>query len=225
MPASTAAKPLIAPSILSADFARLADEIGTVESGGADWLHVDVMDGHFVPNLTIGPPVVASVHKVARVPLDVHLMITDPLRYAKDYAQAGAHVLTFHAEVAAGAKAREVIRAFRGAGVAKVGVALNPSTVPETIGDLLGEIDLVLVMSVFPGFGGQRFMPEVLPKIAWLRAHGFDGLVEMDGGINADTAPACAQAGCQVFVAGSAVFGAKDRAGAIANLRRLSARN
>lgn len=218
-------QPLIAPSLLSADFARLADEIRDVESAGADWLHVDVMDGHFVPNLTIGPPVVASVHKVARLPLDVHLMITEPKRYAKEYAKAGAHVLTFHAEVAAGAAGREVIRAFRGEGVAQVGIALNPSTAPDVIGDLLGEIDLVLVMSVFPGFGGQRFMPEVLPKIAWLRGHGFRGLVEMDGGINADTVRACAQAGCQVFVAGSAVFGAKDRSGAIRDLRKLSVRS
>jgi ribulose-phosphate 3-epimerase len=217
------AEPLIAPSLLSADFANLAGEIAEVERGGADWLHVDVMDGHFVPNLTLGPPVVEAIRKVARVPLDVHLMISEPRRYARDYAKSGAHVLTFHAEVHSGAAARETVRVFRGEGVAKVGVALNPSTPAESIGDLLGEIDLVLVMSVFPGFGGQKFMPEVLPKIAWLRRAGFQGLVEMDGGLNRQTVAACAQAGCQVFVAGSAVFGERDRAGAIGALRALAA--
>ncbi len=215
--------PLIAPSLLAADFARLADEIKDVEACGADWLHVDVMDGHFVPNLTIGPPVVQSIHGAARVPLDVHLMISEPMRYAEAFAQAGAHVLTFHAELApSAARAREIIRCFRQAGVTKVGAALNPDSAPDLLGDVLEELDLVLVMSVFPGFGGQRFMGEVLPKIAWLRQHGFTGLVEMDGGINASTVAACAQAGCEIFVAGSAVFGAKDRRAALSDLRRLA---
>ena len=211
--------PLIAPSLLSADFARLADEIARVERAGADWLHVDVMDGHFVPNLTLGPPVVAAIKAVAQRPLDVHLMIEEPLRYAGEFAAAGAHVLTFHVEVAPGEQGRAVARAFREKGVEVVGVSLNPDTPPEALEPLLDEVDLVLVMSVFPGFGGQRFMPEVLPKVRWLRERGFRGYIEMDGGINARTLPACAEAGTDVFVAGSAVFGASDVAAAIAGLR------
>jgi ribulose-phosphate 3-epimerase len=211
--------PLIAPSLLSADFARLADEVGRVERAGADWLHVDVMDGHFVPNLTIGPPVVAAIKAVAQRPLDVHLMIEEPLRYAGEFARAGAHVLTFHVEVAAGEEGRAVARAFREHGVALVGVSLNPDTPVEALDGLLGEVDLVLVMSVFPGFGGQRFMPEVLPKVRALRERGFRGYIEMDGGINARTLPQCAAAGTDVFVAGSAVFGADDAQSAIAGLR------
>jgi len=210
----------ISPSLLSADFARLADEIARVEAAGADWLHVDVMDGHFVPNMTIVPPVVEAIGKVASRPLDVHLMITDPLRYASHYAKAGAHVLTFHAEVCANAaKAREVARAFKDNGVAKVGVSLNPDTPIERVADYLDVIDLVLVMSVFPGFGGQKFMPEVLPKVRWLRERGFDRDIEMDGGVNAATLPECARAGTNVFVAGSAVFGAKDMTATIASFR------
>jgi len=211
--------PLIAPSLLSADFARLADEVGRVEQAGADWLHLDVMDGHFVPNLTIGPPVVAAIRAVARRPLDVHLMIEEPLRYAGEFARAGAHVLTFHTEVAPGERGREVVRAFRDQGVALVGVSLNPDTPIESVAQLLGEVDLVLVMSVFPGFGGQKFMPEVLAKVRWLRARGWGGLVEMDGGLNARTLPLCAAAGTDVFVAGSAIFGSGDLGATIAGLR------
>src|SRR5262245_53219413 len=160
----------IAPSLLSADFARLAEEVAAVEAGGADWHHVDVMDGHFVPNLTLGPPVVERIRAVAKKPLDVHLMITEPARYAEAFARAGAHVLTFHLELCADdAAARKVIRRFREVGVPAVGVALNPDTPVERLAGLLGEVELVLVMSVFPGFGGQKFMPEVLPKVAWLR--------------------------------------------------------
>ncbi len=210
---------LIAPSLLSCDFARLADEIARVEVGGADWLHVDVMDGHFVPNLTLGPPVVAAIHAVARRPLDVHLMISEPARYAGEFARAGAHVLTFHVEAARGEQARDTVRAFRDQGVPLVGVSLKPDTPVSELAPLLPEVDLVLVMSVFPGFGGQRFMPEVLPKVRWLREQGFAGHVEMDGGLNAETVPLCAAAGTNAFVAGSAVFGAKDARSAIAGLR------
>jgi ribulose-phosphate 3-epimerase len=216
---------LISPSLLSCDFARLASEVERVEAAGADWLHVDVMDGHFVPNLTIGPPVVEAIAKVARRPLDVHLMITDPLRYARHYAKAGAHVLTFHAEVCATpSAARDVIRAFRAEGVAKVGVSLNPDTPLERMLDYADELDLVLVMSVFPGFGGQKFMPEVLPKVRALRERGFERDIEMDGGINAATIAACAEAGTNVFVAGSAVFGAPDMAATIRSFKSEAAR-
>jgi ribulose-phosphate 3-epimerase len=215
----------ISPSLLSADFVRLADDIARVEAAGADWLHVDVMDGHFVPNMTIGPPVVEAISKVAKRPLDVHLMITEPLRYAAHYAKAGAHVLTFHAEVCANAAAaREVARAFRDNGVAKVGVSINPDTPVERIADYLDAVDLVLVMSVVPGFGGQKFMPEVLSKVRWLRERGFERDIEMDGGLNDATLPLCAAAGTNCFVAGSAVFGARDMRATIAGFRASAGR-
>ena len=215
----------IAPSILSCDFARIADEIARAEAAGADWLHVDVMDGHFVPNLTIGPPVVESVDKASRVPLDVHLMISDPRRYAEAFAKAGADVLTFHVEVCENASvARDVVRSFREHGVAKVGVALNPNTELERIEPFLEEVDLVLVMSVFPGFGGQKFMPEVLAKTRRLRELGYAGHVEMDGGLNGETLPRCAAAGADVLVSGSALFGAGDMGAAIARFRESAER-
>ncbi len=216
---------LIAPSILSCDFARIGAELARAEAAGADWHHVDVMDGHFVPNLTIGPPVVAAIHKVARAPLDVHLMITEPLRYAAEYAKAGAHVLTFHIETCTNEPAaRQVIAGFRAAGVKQVGVSLNPDTELERILPILDAVDLVLVMSVFPGFGGQKFMPEVLAKTRGLRERGFAGRVEMDGGLNADTIARCAEAGCDTFVMGSALFGAREMQAELARCRDLATR-
>jgi len=207
----------IAPSLLSADFGRLADEVRRVEDAGADWLHVDVMDGHFVPNLTIGLPVVEALKKVARRPLDVHIMISDPLAYARRYVEAGAATLTFHAE--ATKEAGKVIDAIVAAG-GQPAMALNPDTPIERVTPWLDRLSMVLVMSVFPGFGGQKFMPEVLPKLAALRRAGFRGDLEIDGGIGPATIAAAAQAGANVFVAGSAVFGAQDVPARIAELRR-----
>jgi ribulose-phosphate 3-epimerase len=191
-----------------------------VEAAGADWLHVDVMDAHFVPNLTIGPPVVKAISRVATVPLDVHLMISEPARYAEAFVKAGAYVLTFHWEVAPSVEeSRAVIKAFKEAGVEKVGISLNPDTCQEPLVELFDEVDLILVMSVFPGFGGQKFIPEVLDKVRWLRAAGYDGWIEMDGGVSGETIASCAEAGTDVFVAGSAIFGAEDIPGTIEAFR------
>jgi ribulose-phosphate 3-epimerase len=209
----------IAPSLLSCDFARIADEVATVEAAGADWLHVDVMDGHFVPNLTIGPPVVAKIKQVARCPLDVHLMITDPWQYADAFLAAGADVFTFHLEVAERGDGLGLIDKVKRRGV-KVGMALNPDADVARLAPYLPHLDLVLVMSVFAGFGGQRFMPSVLPGARRLRDElGFAGDLEMDGGIDPDTIEQSAAAGVNVFVAGTAIFGVADRAARIRELR------
>lgn len=209
----------IAPSLLSCDFARIGEQIRMVEAAGADWLHVDVMDGHFVPNLTIGPPVVKKMKEVATKPLDVHLMITDPWKYADPFLDAGADVFTFHLEVADRGDAMALIDKIKSRGV-RVGMALNPDADVRRLEPYLASLDMVLVMSVFPGFGGQEFMPEVLDNVRTLRGElGFGGEIEMDGGIAPETISACAAAGTNVFVAGTAIFGADDIPARIADLR------
>jgi ribulose-phosphate 3-epimerase len=216
------AHPLIAPSILSADFARLADETAAVT--GADWLHVDVMDNHFVPNLTLGLPVVESLLKVTDIPMDCHLMIENPGRWAPPYAEAGAHNVTFHAEATDNPIA--VARDIRAAG-AKAGLAVKPGTPIDPYLEILREFDTLLVMSVEPGFGGQKFIPEVLAKVGIARRLVDSGeltvLVEIDGGINEDTIAAAAEAGVDCFVAGSAVYSAEDPAAAVRALRDQAA--
>jgi ribulose-phosphate 3-epimerase len=214
----------IAPSILAADFARLADEAAAV-AGVADWLHVDVMDGHFVPNLTIGLPVVEALLKHAGLPVDCHLMIEDPDRWAPGYAEAGAGNVTIHAE-AASAPVR-TLRAIRAAG-ARAGLAFNPATPVAPYADLLPEIDMLLLMTVEPGFGGQHFLDLVLSKIRVAReliaGHGAAIWLQVDGGVSEETIGRCAEAGADVFVAGSAVYSADDPAAAVRSLRSLAER-
>lgn len=216
--------PLISPSILSADFARLGEEVRAIDAAGADWIHVDVMDGHFVPNLTIGPGVIASIRSWSAKPFDVHLMISPVDPFLAAYAQAGADMITAHPE--AGPHFHRTVQAIRALGK-KAGAALNPST-PETVLDyVLDELDLVLVMSVNPGFGGQSFIDSQLRKIEALRtlvdARGLSTLIEVDGGVNPVTARACVNAGAHALVAGSAVFkgGPEHYAANIAALRGL----
>lgn len=213
---------LIAPSILSADFSRLGEEIRTVEAAGADWIHIDVMDGHFVPNITMGPLVVEAVRRVTKLPLDVHLMIETPDRYIADFARAGADLITVQVETCV--HLHRSVQLIREAGV-RPGVALNPATPLATIEWVLADVDFVLVMSVNPGFGGQQFIPSSLEKIAQLRmmiqTRGLSTLIQVDGGVNAGTIGAVAAAGADVFVAGSAIFGSPDYAATIDSLRRL----
>jgi ribulose-phosphate 3-epimerase len=205
----------IAPSILSADFGRLAEEIKDVEASGCDALHIDVMDGHFVPNLTIGPVVIRWIRKATRLPLDVHLMIDRPSRYLEDFRKAGADWITIHVE--SEKDPGGVLQAIRKSG-AKAGISLRPMTPLGALEPYLSEADLVLVMSVEPGFGGQSFMPEMMEKVKALRLR-YDGLISVDGGVNAETAGQVIAAGSDILVSGTGVFGEKDRRLAIRNLR------
>lgn len=211
--------PIIAPSILAADYARLADQVRAVE-GEADWLHVDVMDNHFVPNLTIGLPVVQSLRRATTIPFDTHLMITDPQRWAVDYAEAGSHVVTFHVEACDDPVA--LARDLRAAG-SLAGLAIDRDTAVEPYLDLLPHVDLLLIMTIKAGFGGQEFLFDMLAKVRAARrrrdAERLQVRLEVDGGINADTIEAAAEAGADAFVAGTAVYGASDPAEAVRRLR------
>lgn len=207
----------VAPSILSADFSKLGEEIRCVDQAGADIIHVDVMDGHFVPNLTIGPIVVKALRAVTRLPLDVHLMIDSPEKYIDDFAKAGSDWITIHYEACTDQSLSEVISQIKKAGK-KAGVSLKPGTSIDKLKPFLDEIDLILIMTVEPGFGGQSFMPAPLEKIREIR-ESFQGLISVDGGIAGATATLAREAGADILVAGTAVFGQKDRAAAIRNLR------
>jgi len=214
---------LIAPSVLSADFSDLRSQLAAVERGGADWIHLDVMDGHFVPNLTIGPPVIASLRKCTALPFDTHLMIADPDRFLEQFRAAGADRITVHQEACR--HLPRTLRAIRALG-AKPGVSINPATPVQVLADVVADVDLVLIMTVHPGFGGQAFIPQSLEKIramaAMIRERKPGVLLEVDGGIDPVTAPQVVAAGATVLVAGKAVFGTADPAAAVRALRAAS---
>lgn len=213
---------LIAPSILSADFSKLGDEIRAVEAAGADWIHIDVMDGHFVPNITIGPLIVEAARRVTALPLDVHLMIENPERYIKDFADAGADLIAVQAETCV--HLHRTVQMIKEIGL-RAGVVLNPSTPLSAVEWVLNNVDFVMIMSVNPGFGGQNFIPNSLDKIRELRGmiqkNGLSTLIEIDGGVNEKTIKNISDAGVDVFVAGSAIFGSPDYKKTIARFREL----
>lgn len=215
-------KVLLSPSLLSADFAKLADAAQLMEKAGVDWLHIDVMDGHFVPNITIGPVVVKSLKKHTSVPMDVHLMISDPIKYAEPFAKAGAWSMTFHLEAIADPNA--VIKEFRRLGV-KVGISIKPGTPASKVIPYLREIDVVLIMTVEPGFGGQAFMADMIPKIkeisAYIKANKLACKIEVDGGIDAATGKLCVEAGADVLVAGNSIFNSPDPIQAVRTLKSI----
>lgn len=210
---------IVSPSILSADFANLERDIKLVERNGADWIHVDVMDGHFVPNITIGIPVVKSIKKVTTLPLDVHLMIENPEKYIEDFANAGADILTFHYEAVKKENIKPLITNIKNLGV-KAGLSIKPKTQPEEILEFLPDLDLVLVMTVEPGFGGQKFMADCAEKIKVIKQHATQNLfIQVDGGINAETGEICTKYGANSLVAGSYIYKAENIKEAISSLK------
>ncbi len=210
---------IISPSILSADFANLEQDIKKVENAGANWLHIDVMDGHFVPNITIGVPVVKSIKKITNLELDVHLMIENPAQYVEQFADVGANIITFHHEAVLNNDDRiSLINKIKNLGC-KAGVSIKPNTNPEVLLPYINQIDLALIMTVEPGFGGQKFMPECAEKIAFIKKHKDNLIIQVDGGINADTAQICKALGANSLVAGNYIYKAPDIKAAIASLR------
>lgn len=212
-------KIIVSPSILSADFANLERDIKKVEDCGADWVHVDVMDGHFVPNITIGIPVVKALQPVTKLPLDVHLMIENPEKYVEQFAKAGADILTFHYEAVEKEEIIPLINKIKSLG-AKVGISIKPKTAPQVLEEFLPLVDLVLVMTVEPGFGGQKFMSDCADKIEYIKKYAKTELIiQVDGGINAQTGKICTQKGATSLVAGSYIYGAADKKAAIESLK------